>query len=86
MDLILYRIVDKTTGIYIRDSFSFNTETEIGLEVKGAEGLIIPKWNGEAWVEGATEADILAAQQYANEMAANQPATIEEMFNALYGV
>lgn len=49
------RIIDKTTNIFIRDDFEFNPETEIGLEVEPSQGLYAPRWNGEVWVEGATQ-------------------------------
>ena len=49
------RIIEKETKLFIRDDFDFNPETEIGLEVEPAQGLYIPKWNGEAWEEGATQ-------------------------------
>ena len=49
------RIIDKQTGLFIRDDFTFNSETEIGLEVEASQGFYHPKWNGETWVEGATQ-------------------------------
>ena len=49
------RIIDKTTNLFLRDDFYFDEETEIGLEVEPAQGLYIPRWNGEAWEEGATQ-------------------------------
>ena len=50
----LLRIIDKQ-GYFIRDDFTWDEETEIGLEVEASQGLYLPKWNGEQWVEGATE-------------------------------
>ena len=49
------RIIDKTTNLFLRDDFSHDEETEIGLEVEPAQGLYQPRWNGEAWEEGATQ-------------------------------
>ena len=49
------RIIDKQTKLFIRDDFDFDSETEIGLEVEPSQALYIPKWNGEAWEEGATQ-------------------------------
>ena len=49
----LYRIINKQ-GLFIRDDFTWN-EDEIGLDVEPAQGLFQPKWDGEKWVEGATE-------------------------------
>ena len=49
------RIIDKQTNIFIRDDFTFDEETEIGLDVEASQGLYHPKWNGTEWIEGATE-------------------------------
>ena len=46
------RIIDKQTNLFIRDDFNFNSETEIGLDVKPAQGFYLPRWNGTEWVEG----------------------------------
>ena len=48
------RIIDKQTNIFIRDDFTWD-ENEIGLDVEPAQGLYQPKWDGEKWIEGATE-------------------------------
>ena len=55
---MLLRIIDKETNLFIRDDFEFDEETEIGLDVEPAQGLYKPKWNGEKWVEGATQEEI----------------------------
>ena len=54
----MYRIIDKETKIFLRDDFSFDAKTEIGLDVKPAQGLYQPKWNGTEWVEGLTQEEI----------------------------
>lgn len=54
----MLRIIDKGTRLFIRDDFDFDEETEIGLGVTPAQGLYKPKWNGEKWVEGATQEEI----------------------------
>ncbi len=51
----MLRIIDKQTQIWLRDDFTYDEETEIGLEVEPSQGLYKPKWNGEAWEEGATQ-------------------------------
>lgn len=51
----MLRIIDNQTKLFIRDDFTFNPETEIGLEVEPSQGLYTPKWNGESWEEGATQ-------------------------------
>ena len=50
----LYRIIDKQ-GYFIRDDFTFDEEQEIGLDVEPSQGLYQPKWDGEKWIEGATQ-------------------------------
>ena len=51
----LYRVIDRYTGLFKRDDFTFDEENEIGLDVEASQGLYQPKWDGEKWVEGATE-------------------------------
>ena len=51
----MLRIIDKQTKLFLRDDFTFDEETEIGLEVEPSQGLYLPKWNGESWEEGATQ-------------------------------
>ena len=61
------RIIDKQTGLFIRDDFYFDEETEIGLEVEASQGLYQPQWDFELeiWVEGLSAEEISAI--------ANQP-------------
>jgi len=40
----MYRIIDKETKVFLRDDFTFDSETEIGLSVEPSQGLIQPKW------------------------------------------
>ena len=55
---MLLRIIDKQTNFFIRDDFTFDEETEIGLDTEPAQGLYKPKWDGDKWVEGATQEEI----------------------------
>ena len=48
---MIKRIIDKETHVFIRDDFTFDEETEIGLDVAPAQGLYAPKWDGEKWIE-----------------------------------
>ena len=52
---MILRIIDKVSGLFIRDDFTFDEATEIGLSVEPSQGLISPKWDfdNECWVEGA---------------------------------
>ena len=47
----MLRIIDKQTHLFIRDDFTFDEETEIGLDVTPAQGLYAPKWDGTQWIE-----------------------------------
>jgi len=54
----MLRIIDKQTHLFLRDDFTFDEETEIGLDVAPAQGFYHPKWNGTEWVEGLSEEEI----------------------------
>lgn len=54
----MLRIIDKKTGMFLRDDFTFDGETEIGLDVAPAQGFYHPKWDGKKWVEGLSQAEI----------------------------
>lgn len=74
----ILRIIDKG-GKFIRDDFTFEPSTEIGLSVEPAQGFYLPKWNGEAWEEGAT-------QEYIDNLKAQaepQEPSLEERIQAL---
>lgn len=48
---MILRVIDKETQLFLRDDFTFDEETEIGLDVTPSQGLYVPKWDGEKWVE-----------------------------------
>ncbi len=76
---MIKRIIDKQTNLFLRDDFTFDEETEIGLEVEPSQGFYQPKWNGEEWVEGLTQEQIDAIK----EQATPAEPTIEERVQAL---
>lgn len=49
---MILRIIDTETGLFKRDDFVYDTETEQGIETPCPEGFSYPKWDGEQWVEG----------------------------------
>lgn len=50
--IMILRIIDKETKLFKRDDFTYDEDTEIGLNVEPSQGLLTtPKWNGEEWVE-----------------------------------
>ena len=55
---MILRIIAKDTGLFICDDFTFDKETEIGLNVEPSQGFYHPKWDGEKWVEGLTQTEI----------------------------
>ena len=61
----IFRVIDKNTGLFKRDDFTFDEETEIGLDVEASQGLYIPKWNFETltWEESATQEYIDSLKQ-----------------------
>ena len=65
----MLRIINKQTGMFLRDDFTFDKETEIGLEVIPAQGFYLPKWDGEKWIEGLKETEILAIKNKSVEVA-----------------
>lgn len=52
---MILRIIDKNTGLFIRDDFTFDPETEVGLSVEPASGFSWPRWDfkNQCWVEDA---------------------------------
>ena len=42
---MILRIIDKETKIFLRDEFTFDPKTEIGLNVEPSQGLMQPKWH-----------------------------------------
>ena len=61
---MIKRITD-LQGNFIRDDFTFDEETEIGLDVEPSQGLFKPKWNFETldWEESATQEYIDSLKQ-----------------------
>ena len=51
---MILRVIDKETKLFLRDDFTFDEETEIGLNVEPSQGLMWPKWEpeSETWIEG----------------------------------
>lgn len=54
----MLRIINKQTGVFLRDDFTFEENMEVGLNIDPAQGFYSPKWDGEKWIEGLTEAEI----------------------------
>ena len=74
----LKRIIDSQTGLFIRDDFTGNEETEIALDVEPAQGLYLPKWDGEQWVEGGTAPEPTIPEPTIEErLAAVEAATLD---------
>lgn len=41
---MILRIIDKETKVFLRDDFTFDPKTEIGLNLEPSQGLINPMW------------------------------------------
>ena len=69
------RVIDKN-GMFIEDAF-VEELTEFTIDAPCPSGFYTPKWNGEEWVEGAT-------QEYIDSLQASpQEPSIEDRINAL---
>lgn len=55
---MILRIIDKKTQLFLRDDFTFDEETEIGLDTEPSQALYAPKWDGTEWIEGLSEEEI----------------------------
>ena len=51
--MIYVRVIDET-GLFIEDTF-VDELTEFTIETPCPAGFYKPKWDGESWVEGATQ-------------------------------
>ena len=56
---MILRIIDSQTGIFLRDDFSCNAETETAIDVEPAQGFYLPKWDGAKWIEGEPPEEII---------------------------
>ena len=75
--MIFVRLIDKN-GLFIEDTF-VSELTEFTIETPCPSGFYLPRWNGEAWEEGAT-------QEYIDSLKAQtepQEPTVEERLQAL---
>lgn len=74
----MLRITD-LNGIFLRDDFTFDETTEIGLSVEPAQGIYRPRWNGEAWEEGATQEYIDSLKAQSQEPTESERLEVLEM-------
>ena len=44
---MIYRVINKLNGLFLRDDFMFDSETEYGLNVEPSQGLMNPQWQCE---------------------------------------
>ena len=80
---MIKRIIDKKTNLFIRDDFTFDESIEIGLDVEPAQGFYQPKWNGEAWEEGATQEYINSLKAQAEPQEPTEAERLEERVQAV---
>lgn len=89
---MIYRVIDKSTGLWKCDEFTYDPETEIGLDVIPAQGFVHAKWDFDTqqWVEGATPEEIAALQQQPTEPTIEErvekvETTLEQTLDVLFG-
>lgn len=68
--MTLYRVVDKITGLFIRDDFEFDDSLEVGINCEPAQGLYMPKYDFEklVWCESASQEYIDSLKQPIQEV------------------
>jgi hypothetical protein len=81
-------------GFFLRDDISYDTATEIALDVTPSQGFYRPRWDGAQWVEGMTQAEIDALKNQSEPAPSLEErvgavevktATIEETLDVLFG-
>ena len=77
----MLRIINKQTGVFLRDDFTFDENTEIGLNVEPAQGFYLPKWDGAKWVESLTAEEIQALKP-----AINYDQLVSDLIRAKYTI
>lgn len=81
----LLRIINKQ-GYFLRDDFTFDETTEIGLDVSPAQGFYHPKWNGTEWVEGGQAPEPQPSEPTLEERAAQVETDTDEMGTTVDGI
>ena len=92
---MIKRIIDKQTKLFIRDDFTYDEATELGLDVTPSQGLYAPKWDGTQWIgtgqapeplpQEPTELELLHAQiQASNDYMDFLEEVIVEMAQVVY--
>ena len=64
----MLRIIDKETGLFLRDDFTYDEEKEIGLDTEPAQGLYHPKWDNGKWIEDMSTQEIEALKNVPQEL------------------
>lgn len=66
---ILYRVINRETGLFLRDDFNYDPNAEMGLVTDGAQGLYKPIWDFESngWIEGLSQDEIDKAKNAPQE-------------------
>lgn len=57
------KIIVNKNGVFLRIDNVLNPETENAVDIKPEQGFYLPRWNGEAWEEGATQEYIDSLKQ-----------------------
>ena len=91
----MLRIYNKETGLFLRDDFTYDPETESAYEGDIPSGFYLPRFDGTEWVEGMTAEQIQAIKDSAvpaeptlEEKVAlhdTKIVTMEEALEAIFG-
>ena len=65
---MILRVIDKQTQLFMRDDFTFDEKTEIGLDTEPSQGLCAPKWDGTQWIEVGQAPDPVETEPQAPTM------------------
>ena len=78
----MFRIIEGSTGMFLRDDGAANNG-EIALDVPPAQGFYWPRWDGKAWVEGRTQAEIDAIKAQAGIAPPTDAQVIDDLIDLL---
>lgn len=61
--MIVVARIDKTTGLFLEDVVLDDGQTlpEDCVQIRPTSGMYQPKWDGTAWIEGKSQAEVDAA-------------------------
>ena len=83
---MILRIIDKQTHLFLRDDFTFDEKTEIGLDTEPSQGLYAPKWDGTQWVETGQAPEPVPQEQTIEERLAQTEELLQSVTMAFNNI